>query len=78
MKHRTTIGAGAFIGSNAALVAPVSVGAEAMVAAGSTITGDVPDGALALARGKQSNKPGLARRLRARLLDLKAKASGGP
>ncbi|SEP08887.1 UDP-N-acetylglucosamine pyrophosphorylase /glucosamine-1-phosphate N-acetyltransferase [Salinihabitans flavidus] len=76
MKHRTRIGAGAFIGSNAALVAPVSVGAEAMVAAGSTITGDVPDGALALARGKQSNKPGLARRLRARLMDLKAKAAG--
>jgi bifunctional UDP-N-acetylglucosamine pyrophosphorylase / glucosamine-1-phosphate N-acetyltransferase len=55
-KHKTTIGAGAFIGSNTALVAPVSVGAGATVGAGSTITQNVPDGALALARARQVNK----------------------
>jgi bifunctional UDP-N-acetylglucosamine pyrophosphorylase / glucosamine-1-phosphate N-acetyltransferase len=52
-KHRTVIEAGAFIGSNAALVAPVTVGAGAYVAAGSTITEDVPPGKLAIARGRQ-------------------------
>lgn len=52
-KHRTEIGAGAFIGSNTALVAPVRVGASALVAAGSVITDDVPDDALAIARGRQ-------------------------
>jgi bifunctional UDP-N-acetylglucosamine pyrophosphorylase / glucosamine-1-phosphate N-acetyltransferase len=62
-KHRTEIGPRAFIGSNTALVAPVSVGADAIVGAGSVITEDVPDGALAVARGRQANKPGLARRL---------------
>ncbi len=57
-KHRTVIGAGAFIGSDTALVAPVTVGARALVGAGSVITQDVPDDALALARGRQTNKPG--------------------
>ena len=57
-KHRTVIGEGAFIGSDAALVAPVTVGARALVAAGSVITQDVPDDAMALARGMQTNKPG--------------------
>ncbi|MBU8545337.1 MULTISPECIES: bifunctional UDP-N-acetylglucosamine diphosphorylase/glucosamine-1-phosphate N-acetyltransferase GlmU [Roseomonadaceae] len=57
-KHRTEIGAGAFIGSDSALVAPVRVGARALVAAGSVITEDVPDDALAIARGRQANKPG--------------------
>ncbi len=57
-KHRTEIGAGAFIGSNTALVAPVRVGERALVAAGSVVTDDVPDDALALARGRQVNKPG--------------------
>jgi len=57
-KHRTEIGAGSFIGSNTALVAPVRVGDRALVAAGSTITEDVPDDTLALARGRQANKPG--------------------
>lgn len=57
-KHRTEIGAGSFIGSNTALVAPVRVGDRALVAAGSTITEDVPDDTLALARGRQVNKPG--------------------
>ena len=57
-KHRTEIGAGAFIGSDTALVAPVRVGARALVAAGSVITEDVPDDAMAIARGRQANKPG--------------------
>jgi bifunctional UDP-N-acetylglucosamine pyrophosphorylase/glucosamine-1-phosphate N-acetyltransferase len=57
-KHRTAIGEGAFIGSNTALVAPVQVGARALVAAGSVITQDVPDDALAIARGQQAVKPG--------------------
>ncbi|MFQ5971513.1 MAG: bifunctional UDP-N-acetylglucosamine diphosphorylase/glucosamine-1-phosphate N-acetyltransferase GlmU, partial [Alphaproteobacteria bacterium] len=68
-KHRTSIGAGAFIGSNSALVAPVSVGRDAIVAAGSTINRDVADGALALARGQQVEKPGWAARWRARKAD---------
>ncbi len=63
MKHRTEIGARAFIGSNTMLVAPVRVGAEAMTATGSVISRDVEDGALALARAKQENKPGRARKL---------------
>jgi bifunctional UDP-N-acetylglucosamine pyrophosphorylase/glucosamine-1-phosphate N-acetyltransferase len=57
-KHRTEIGAGAFIGSDTALVAPVRVGARALVAAGSVITEDVPDDAMAIARGRQANKAG--------------------
>jgi bifunctional UDP-N-acetylglucosamine pyrophosphorylase/glucosamine-1-phosphate N-acetyltransferase len=57
-KHRTTIGEGAFIGSDTALVAPVTVGARALVAAGSVIVEDVPDDALAIARGRQATKPG--------------------
>lgn len=72
-KHLTQIGAGAFIGSNTALVAPVSIGAGAMVSAGATVTENVPDEALALARSKQVNKPGSARKLRERLLALKTK-----
>lgn len=72
LKHRTTIGAGAFIGSNTMLVAPVTVGDRALTASGSVITSDVPDGALAVARGRQVNKPGLAVRLRDRLLAIKA------
>ena len=59
-KHRTTIEAGAFVGSNSALVAPVTIGAGAYVGAGSTITQDVPAGGLGVARGVQHNKPGWA------------------
>ena len=55
-KHRTTIGAHAFIGSNTALVAPVSIGKGSIVGAGSTITKDVPDNTLALTRPEQINK----------------------
>jgi len=59
-KHRTTIGEGAFIGTDTQLVAPVTVGAGAYVGAGTTVTQDVPDGALALSRTPQLNKPGWA------------------
>ena len=55
-KHRTVIEDGAFIGSNSALVAPVTIGAGAYVGAGSTITQDVPQGGLGVARGHQHNK----------------------
>ncbi len=64
-KYRTTIGENAFIGSNSALVAPVSIGDGAIVAAGSTITSDVPADALALVRPAQVAKPGWAARFRA-------------
>jgi len=63
MKHKTTIGEGAFIGSNTMMVAPVTIGKDAMTASGSVITKDVPDGALALARAEQNNKLGMARKL---------------
>ncbi len=64
-KHRTEIGSGAFIGSNAALVAPVKIGAGAYVASGSVITGNIPDDALGVGRSRQVNKDGWARDLRA-------------
>jgi bifunctional UDP-N-acetylglucosamine pyrophosphorylase/glucosamine-1-phosphate N-acetyltransferase len=64
-KHHTDIGAGAFIGSNSALVAPVKIGDGAYVGSGSVITKDVPAGALALERAPQVVKPGWAARLRA-------------
>ena len=64
-KHRSEIGARAFIGSDTALVAPVRVGAGAITAAGSVITEDVPDDALAIARGRQAIKPGRAAAMRA-------------
>ncbi|MDP6952047.1 MAG: bifunctional UDP-N-acetylglucosamine diphosphorylase/glucosamine-1-phosphate N-acetyltransferase GlmU, partial [Alphaproteobacteria bacterium] len=63
-KYRTEIGAGAFIGSNTALVAPVSIGDGAMVGAGSTVTKDVEGDALAVARGQQRNVPDGAGRFR--------------
>ena len=63
-KHRTEIGEGAFIGSNSALVAPVTIGDGAYVGSGSVITQDVPPDALALARGRQVVKEGWATRLR--------------
>ncbi len=73
LKHRTEIGADAFIGSNTALVAPVSVGSRATVAAGSVIVEKVGDDDLALARGRQVNKSGLAARLRQALAESKEK-----
>ncbi len=63
-KHRTEIGAGAFIGSNTALVAPVSIGTNVIVGAGSTITNSVAAEALTIARGRQQDIPGGAQRLR--------------
>ncbi|SEK99795.1 UDP-N-acetylglucosamine pyrophosphorylase /glucosamine-1-phosphate N-acetyltransferase [Roseovarius nanhaiticus] len=63
MKYRTTIGAGAFIGSGTMLVAPVTVGDNALVGSGSVITQDVPRDALAVARARQETKPGRAKRL---------------
>jgi bifunctional UDP-N-acetylglucosamine pyrophosphorylase/glucosamine-1-phosphate N-acetyltransferase len=62
-KHKTEIKAGAFIGSNTSLVAPVVVGEGAIVAAGSTITEDVADNALALGRARQSEKLGAATKI---------------
>jgi bifunctional UDP-N-acetylglucosamine pyrophosphorylase/glucosamine-1-phosphate N-acetyltransferase len=64
-KHRTEIGAGAFIGSNASLVAPVRIGDGAIVGAGSVVTFDVEADALSVARGRQQNRPGWAARFRA-------------
>jgi bifunctional UDP-N-acetylglucosamine pyrophosphorylase/glucosamine-1-phosphate N-acetyltransferase len=66
-KWRTIIGARAFIGSNTALVAPVAVGDGALVAAGSTVTHDVPAEALTIARGRQVDKPGRAPMLQEQL-----------
>ena len=76
-KHRTEIGAGVFIGSNSALVAPVTVGAGAIVGAGSTITRDVPAGAVAVARGDQKNREGGAARLREAQRKRKVRAEDG-
>jgi bifunctional UDP-N-acetylglucosamine pyrophosphorylase/glucosamine-1-phosphate N-acetyltransferase len=55
-KHHTKIGKRAFIGSNTALVAPINIGDDAFIGAGSTITENVPDGELALGRARQQNK----------------------
>ena len=63
-KHKTEIGEGAFIGSNSALVAPVKVGKGAYVGTGSVVTEDVPDDALAVARGRQAVKEGWAAEVR--------------
>ncbi len=64
-KHATVIGDGAFIGSDTMLVAPVEIGHGAMTAAGSTITKDVPPGALGVERDEQRNVEGWAERRRA-------------
>lgn len=71
-KHRTTVEAGAFVGSNSALVAPVVIGAGAMVGSGSVITKDVAPGDLALGRGKQEVIPGWAARFMERMRAKKA------
>ncbi|MFA6122845.1 MAG: bifunctional UDP-N-acetylglucosamine diphosphorylase/glucosamine-1-phosphate N-acetyltransferase GlmU [Sphingomonas sp.] len=73
-KYKTVIGAGAFIGSNSALVAPVTIGAGATVGAGSVITRDVEADALALARGKQEARPGWGKRFRVAMAAKKAAA----
>lgn len=63
-KHRTTIGAGVFVGSNSTLVAPVTIEDQAYVAAGSTINKTVPADALAFGRARQENRDGYAKKLR--------------
>jgi bifunctional UDP-N-acetylglucosamine pyrophosphorylase / glucosamine-1-phosphate N-acetyltransferase len=75
-KHRTTIEAGAFIGSDSQLVAPVTVGRDAYVGSGTTVTRDVPRGALALSRVKQVNIEGWADRFREAQAKRKASRSG--
>ncbi len=65
-KYKTDIGAGAFIGSNSALVAPVTIGDGAYVGSGSVVTKDVEPDALAVARGRQADVPGWARAFRER------------
>lgn len=74
-KHKTIIGADTFIGSNTMLVAPVTVGDDAMTGSGSVITRDVPPGDLAVARARQDNKPGFARRMMQKLRAKKAKGN---
>jgi bifunctional UDP-N-acetylglucosamine pyrophosphorylase/glucosamine-1-phosphate N-acetyltransferase len=71
-KYQTIIGAGAFIGSNSALVAPVIIGAGAIVGAGSTVTTDVSPDALVLVRPAQEEKPGWAARFRVKMRARKA------
>lgn len=71
-KHRTTIGKRAFIGSDTMLVAPVTIGNDAMTATGAVITQDVPDGALGIARVKQDVKEGFAIRFFDKLRARKA------
>jgi bifunctional UDP-N-acetylglucosamine pyrophosphorylase/glucosamine-1-phosphate N-acetyltransferase len=77
MKHRTVIGARAFIGSDTMLVAPVRVGDDAMTGSGTVVTMDVPDAALAVGRAAQVNKPGLAVRLMEKLRAEKARRAKG-
>jgi len=72
MKHHTSIGEAAFIGSNTMLVAPITIGQDAMTASGSVITRDVPAGDLAIARSKQDNKAGFSVKLMNKLRALKA------
>ena len=71
-KYSTVIGEGAFIGSNSALVAPVTIGAGAIVGAGSVITKDVETDSLAIARGEQKGISGWSRRFRERRAGKKA------
>lgn len=72
-KYFTDIGPGAFIGTNSSLVAPITIGADAMTAAGSTVTQNVAPGDLAVGRGKQEVKKGWSRRFRERKLLAKQK-----
>jgi len=74
-KNLTEIGDDAFVGSNVNLIAPVRIGNGAYVVAGSTITHEVEDGDLAIARERQSNKPGYAEKIKARMKAKKANQS---
>ncbi|MFM5931491.1 MAG: bifunctional UDP-N-acetylglucosamine diphosphorylase/glucosamine-1-phosphate N-acetyltransferase GlmU [Novosphingobium sp.] len=75
-KYKTVIGERAFIGSNSALVAPVKIGADAIVAAGSAVTRDVSAGDLRIVRGEQLVKPGWADRFHDAMKKKKAEAKG--
>jgi bifunctional UDP-N-acetylglucosamine pyrophosphorylase/glucosamine-1-phosphate N-acetyltransferase len=75
-KYKTVIGEGAFIGSNSALVAPVKIGRDAIVAAGSAVTRDVMDGELRIVRGEQLVKPGWADRFHDAMKKKKAEKKG--
>ncbi|PKR55389.1 bifunctional UDP-N-acetylglucosamine diphosphorylase/glucosamine-1-phosphate N-acetyltransferase GlmU [Thalassospira marina] len=73
-KYRTDIGAGAFVGSNSALVAPVTIGDGAIIAAGSTLGGEVAADALVLVRAQKVEKPGWAAKFREKMRALTGKA----
>ncbi|WP_281983164.1 bifunctional UDP-N-acetylglucosamine diphosphorylase/glucosamine-1-phosphate N-acetyltransferase GlmU [Thalassorhabdomicrobium marinisediminis] len=74
-KHKTTIGRDVFVGSNTMLVAPVTLGDESMTATGTIVTRDVPEGDMAVARARQENKAGFARRMFEKLKAKRAKAT---
>ncbi len=76
-KHKTVIGERAFIGSNSALIAPVRIGADAIVAAGSAVSRDVGDGELRLVRAEQMVKPGWADRFHDAMKKKKAERKAG-
>ena len=75
-KYKTTIGERAFIGSNSALIAPVKIGADAIVAAGSAVSRDVADGELRMVRAEQLVKPGWADRFHDAMKKKKAEKRG--
>lgn len=77
LKYRTVIGEGAFIGSNSALVAPVTIGAGAIVGAGAVVTSDVEADALALVRAERQTKAGWAKRFRDMMTAKKAAKKAG-
>lgn len=76
-KHHTNVGAGAFVGSNSSLVAPVTIGAGAFIGSGSVITKNVEADALALERGEQDVRPGWAGKFRALMSRQKARSQAG-
>ena len=76
-KYKTVIGAGAFIGSNSALIAPVTIGADAIVAAGSAVSRDVAAGELRMVRAEQLMKPGWADRFHDAMKKKKAAEKKG-
>ena len=76
-KYKTVIGERAFIGSNSALIAPVRIGADAIVAAGSAVSRDVADGELRMVRAEQLVKPGWADRFHDAMKRKKAEKKGG-
>jgi bifunctional UDP-N-acetylglucosamine pyrophosphorylase / glucosamine-1-phosphate N-acetyltransferase len=69
-KHQTDIGKGVFIGSNSTIIAPRVIGDGAFVAGGSTISDDIPEGAIAIARGKQRNIEGWAEKYWRKALEM--------